>query len=165
MRTNPLSVETPVGLRTGERGRPGPKDDLIIDTVLAQIEAVGYDNVDLRTIARDAPVSLETVSRSFPSRDALLLAAVKQWMGRQVYGPMSAPDRRSPVSDRLGSLMHGIVEPWLDDPRMLQAFVRAARGRGHPRRGAARARTAGVTNEPGAWYGSSSTSSTTRGTL
>ena len=60
------------------------QDDLIIDTVLAQIGAVGYDAVELRTIAREARVSLETVYKSFPSRDALLLAAVKQWMGRQV---------------------------------------------------------------------------------
>ena len=119
-----LGVDTSATLQTGERA-PGPKDALIIDTVLAQIGAVGYDGVDLRTIARDARVSLETVYKSFPSRDALLLAAVKQWMGRQVYEPMSPPDPRSSVSDRLCSVMHGIYEPWLDDPRMLEAFVRA----------------------------------------
>jgi len=123
---NTLSgVDTSVTLETGERAGPGPKDDLIIDTVLAQIEAVGYDGVDLRTIARDARVSLATVYKSFPSRDALLLAAVKHWMGHRVYEAMSVPDPHSPVEDRLCSLMHGIFEPWLDHPRMLEAFVRA----------------------------------------
>ena len=53
---------------------------MIIATVLAQIEAVGYDAVELRTIARGARVSLATIYKSFPSRDALLLAAVEQWI-------------------------------------------------------------------------------------
>jgi AcrR family transcriptional regulator len=118
-------VDPSVTLESDARVEPGPKDDLIIDTVLAQIEAVGYDGVELRAIARDAKASLATVYKSFPSRDALLLAAVKRWMGEQVYGAMSSPDPRSPVSDRLCGVMHGIFEPWLDNPRMLEAFVRA----------------------------------------
>jgi AcrR family transcriptional regulator len=117
-------VDTSVTLEVVTRGEPGPKDDLIIDTVLAQIAAVGYDGVELRAIAREARASLATVYKSFPSRDALLLAAVKRWMGEQVYGAMSSPDPRSPVSDRLCGVIHGIFEPWLDNPRMLEAFVR-----------------------------------------
>jgi AcrR family transcriptional regulator len=118
-------VDPSVTLESDARVEPGPKDDLIIDTVLAQIEAVGYDGVELRAVARDAKASLATVYKSFPSRDALLLAAVKRWMGEQVYGTMSSPDPRAPVSDRLCGVMHGIFEPWLDNPRMLEAFVRA----------------------------------------
>jgi AcrR family transcriptional regulator len=119
-----LGFDAVDALRTDERAEPGPKDDLIIDTVLAQIEAVGYDAVELRTIARDARVSLATIYKSFPSRDALLLAAVKQWMGRQVWGSMVSPDPRASSSDRLCAVMHAIFEPWLDHPRMLEAFVR-----------------------------------------
>jgi AcrR family transcriptional regulator len=118
-------VDTSVAVESGARDESGPKDALIIDTVLAQIQAVGYDGVELRTIARDARVSLATVYKSFPSRDALLLAAVKQWMSHRVYEPIASPDPRSPVSDRVCGILHGIFEPWLDNPRMLEAFVRA----------------------------------------
>jgi AcrR family transcriptional regulator len=75
-----LAVDPFVTLESAARGEPGPKDNLIIDTVLAQIETVGYDGVELRAIARDARASLATVYKSFPSRDALLLAVVKRWM-------------------------------------------------------------------------------------
>ena len=119
-------VNASVTVRTDEGATPGPKDELILATVLAQIEAVGYDAVELRTIAREARVSLATIYKSFPSRDALLLAAVEQWMGRNVYQPIPTPDPRSPVADRLCAVLHGIFEPWLDDPRMLEAFVRAS---------------------------------------
>ncbi len=124
-RRYPHAVDTSVKVPDRGSREPGPKDDVIIETVVAQIQEAGYDAVDLRTIARDAQVSLATIYRSFPSRDALLLAAMKQWMGRQVYEPISVPDPQRSVSDRLSAVMHGIFEPWLDNPRMLEAFVRA----------------------------------------
>lgn len=120
-----LVVDTSVAVRPGHEGEPGPKDDLIIDTVLAQIDAVGYDAVELRIIAREARVSLATIYKSFPSRDVLLLAAVKRWMGEQVWSSMALPDRRASSLDRLCTVMHGIFEPWLGNQRMLEAFVRA----------------------------------------
>lgn len=120
-----LAVDTSVAVRPGQEGEPGPKDDLIIDTVLAEIDAVGYDAVELRTIAREARVSLATIYKSFPSRDVLLLAAVKRWMGEQVWSSMALPDRRTSSSDRLCAVMHAIFEPWLGNPKMLEAFVRA----------------------------------------
>ena len=47
-----LGVDTSVTLQTGESGEPGSKDDLIIDTVLEQIQAVGYDGVTLSATRR-----------------------------------------------------------------------------------------------------------------
>ena len=103
----------------------GSKDAAIIAAVLEQIEAVGYEAVELRTIARQARVSLATIYKRFPSRDALLLAAVSEWMGQQVYGPIAVPDVRDSVALRLSAVMHGIFEPWIANPRMLEAFVLA----------------------------------------
>ena len=123
-------MDATIAARPGAHGEPGPKDDLIIDTVLAQIEAGGYDAVELRTIAREARASLATIYKSFPSRDALLLAAVKRWMGEHVWASMTPPDRQAPPSERLSALMHAIFEPWLDNPRMLEAFVRATERNG-----------------------------------
>ena len=61
--------------------------------VIELLLAGGYESVELRTVARQAKVSLATIYKHFPSRDALLFAAVERWMDDEVY--LTAPGTRS----------------------------------------------------------------------
>jgi TetR/AcrR family transcriptional regulator, cholesterol catabolism regulator len=104
----------------------GSKHDDIVAAAIGQIEIAGYDAVALRAVAREARVSLTTIYKTFPSRDALLFAAVQTWMERNVYRHVTVPDQVSSVSDRLLHVMRSIFRPWLEHPKMVEAFVRAS---------------------------------------
>lgn len=100
----------------------------IIETVLGIIERDGYDAAELRRVARDAHVSLSTIYNHFPSRDALLLAALEHWMEVHVYRPIPAPDPAAPIADQFVGVLRHVFEPWLEHHRMLHAFLRVREG-------------------------------------
>jgi AcrR family transcriptional regulator len=102
----------------------------ILESVVRLIERDGYDAVELRAVARDARVSLSTIYQHFPSRDALLLATVEQWMQASVYQPLAAPSPTDSLADQLVSILRQVFEPWLDHPRMLEAFIQIREGPG-----------------------------------
>ncbi|MFF0491927.1 TetR family transcriptional regulator [Nocardia sp. NPDC003482] len=98
---------------------------VIIDEVIALIEAEGYDAVQLREVARRAKVSLTTVYKLYPTRDALILAAIEEWMATNTYHPAPpAPDRET-LRDGLIRLLRSVFEPWERHPRMLEAHYLA----------------------------------------
>ncbi|MFI9405205.1 TetR family transcriptional regulator [Nocardia sp. NPDC052316] len=97
----------------------------IIDVVLELLESDGYDAVQLRAVARRAHVSLATVYKYFPDRDALLIAAVEHWMATNSYTGMEQPHAHESLYDGLMRVLGYVFEPWERNPRMLEAYHRA----------------------------------------
>jgi TetR/AcrR family transcriptional regulator, cholesterol catabolism regulator len=105
--------------------------DPLIDIVIDLIDAQGYDAVQLREVARRARMSLTTIYKRYPTRDELIVAALRWWMDTHRYAAVAS---HSPVNesiyDGLMWIFRAIFEPWEKHPRMLQAYVRAQAGPG-----------------------------------
>jgi AcrR family transcriptional regulator len=101
-----------------------PKTAAILDSVLQIFRSDGYEAVTLRTIAREARVSLATIYRQFPSRDELCLAAMQRWMQQQVYGALPRPPASMPLLERVVLVQRHALLPYIRDPAMLEAFAR-----------------------------------------
>ncbi|WP_433710456.1 TetR family transcriptional regulator [Nocardia sp. CA-084685] len=97
----------------------------IIETVLALLQTDGYDAVQLREVARRAHVSLATVYKLFPTRDALIIAAVHEWMATNTYPDIAPPTPEESIADGVIRVLRHVFEPWERNPTMLEAFHRA----------------------------------------
>ncbi|WP_063721742.1 TetR family transcriptional regulator [Nocardia vinacea] len=97
----------------------------IIKTVLALLQTDGYDAVQLREVARRAHVSLATVYKLFPTRDALIIAAVHEWMATNTYPDIAPPIPEESIGDGVIRILRHVFEPWERNPTMLEAFYRA----------------------------------------
>ena len=117
----------------------------ILDVTAELLESDGDDALQLRDVAKRARVSLSTVYKHFPSRDALVLAAVERWMETNVYRSMPAARPGEPLADLLVGAFRHIFEPWLAHPTMLTVFLRASLLPGGERFGEQGARAAGAT--------------------
>ncbi|WP_084741092.1 TetR family transcriptional regulator [Cryptosporangium aurantiacum] len=97
----------------------------------------GYEAVQLREVARRGQTSLRTIYRRFPTRDALIVAALEWWMKAHRYAGLNAEALRPEPGDSLhASLMRlyrALFEPWERHPRMLEAYHRARIGPGGDR--------------------------------
>jgi AcrR family transcriptional regulator len=107
--------------------------DPLIDIVVDLIDTQGYDAVQLREVARRARMSLTTIYKRYPTRDELIVAALRWWMDTHRYAafsshPASLADES--VYDGLMWIFRAIFEPWEKHPHMLQAYVRAQAGPG-----------------------------------
>ncbi len=106
--------------------RPAP--ERILAVVTEMITAGGADAVQLAVVAQRARVSLTTIYKLFTSRDELILAAVEAWMDSHVYQQLAEPAPDMPMFDALMWQFRQIYEPWEENPRMAEAFVRARFG-------------------------------------
>lgn len=101
--------------------------DRIIDIVVAILERDGYDAVQLREVARRSRTSLSTIYKSYPTRDALILAALESWLDENRYAGLS--DQQATPGETLHEglmrVLRSIFEPWERHPGMLKAFFRA----------------------------------------
>ncbi|WP_067693508.1 TetR family transcriptional regulator [Nocardia jejuensis] len=102
----------------------------VIDAVLELLTAHGYDEVQLREVARRAHVSLATVYKLFPTRDELIVTAVEQWMASNTYADLTPPPPGGTLRESLMGLCRTVFEPWERHPRMLEAYHRARSGPG-----------------------------------
>lgn len=101
--------------------------DRVLDVVVQLLESDGYAKLQLANVAQEAHVSLETIYKSFPSRDELIVAAIERWMDKNVYNQLHTDLlQRKPILDLLVELFRRIFEPWTRHPRMLEAFVLAS---------------------------------------
>ncbi len=105
----------------------------ILDVVTGLLQKKGYDGWQLRDVADGAHVSFTTIYKSFPSREALIVAAVERWMAEHVYRPIPVPAEGVSVFDALVDALHHIFEPWEEHPEMLQVFVQACSTSGRER--------------------------------
>jgi AcrR family transcriptional regulator len=99
---------------------------VILDAVEEILVESGYDAVSLRDVARRAHVSLSTIYEHFPSRDALIVAAIERWADEHVYQQLPPLRLEEPLCDRLVRYFRALLEPWIRNPRMLEVRVRAA---------------------------------------
>ena len=80
--------------------------DRVIRAALELAAEGGYDVVQMRDVAGRAQVALGTIYRYFPSKDALLLAVMVQWLGdleqRVMRRPPEGNDTVVRVMDVLG---------------------------------------------------------------
>lgn len=103
------------------------ESDPILDVVVEILETEGYDAVALRAVAKRARTSLTTIYKRFPTRDALILAALQRWMDENRYAGLASqtPGPDESVYDGLMRVFRTIFEPWERHPDMLRAYFRA----------------------------------------
>ena len=106
------------------------RPDVIVDVVGELLESGGYDAVQLREVARRAHVSLATIYRAFPTREALVVAAIRRWMAVNCYRDVALPTADETLGEGLMRVFRYVFEPWERSPHMLEAFHRARTGPG-----------------------------------
>lgn len=125
--------------RQGSRGAgaqppAGVNDaDPLITTVVELLETEGYEAVQLREVARRARVSMTTIYRRYPTREALIVGALRWWMDENRYAGVatnSTEQLSGSMYDDLMALFRTIFQPWEQHPRMLRAYFRAQAGPG-----------------------------------
>lgn len=101
--------------------------DPILDVVVEILEIEGYDAVQLREVAKRARTSLTTIYKRYPTRDALILAALQRWMDENRYAGLASqtPEPGESIYDGLMRVFRTIFEPWERHPDMLRAYFRA----------------------------------------
>jgi AcrR family transcriptional regulator len=107
--------------------------DDIISAVLEQLDDVGYDGLQIRTVASRARVSLSTIYQLFGSREELIVAAVDRWMKENSYVRATPPHPDESVYEWFVRFNRAFFEPWQRHPKMLHAFLRAQMGPGGER--------------------------------
>ncbi|OOK83958.1 bacterial regulatory s, tetR family protein [Mycobacterium kansasii] len=113
---------------TGDPERPHDRSlDPILEVVVDILETGGYDAVQLREVARRARTSLATIYKRYPTRDALILAALERWMDENRYAGLATqqPGPDESIYDGLMRVFRTIFEPWERHPDMLRAYYRA----------------------------------------
>ena len=79
---------------TSGRPRSVAAERAIVDAVLAELEAVGYQGLTIESVARRAGVGRPTIYRRWPDRDALVVGALTA-----TVPPLTAPSTDDPVAD------------------------------------------------------------------
>jgi len=102
--------------------------DAIVAVVLDLLETGGYDSVQLREVARRARVSLATIYKLFPTREALVATAVGRWMADNCFPERTPPPTDETLHEGLMRVFRRVFEPWERNPRMLEAYHRASTG-------------------------------------
>lgn len=113
---------------SGEPDRPvGRTLDPLLAVVVEILETEGYDAVQLREVARRARTSLATIYKRYPTRDALISAALESWMEQNRYAGLATqtPTSGESIYDGLMRVFRTIFEPWERHPDMLRAYYRA----------------------------------------
>jgi AcrR family transcriptional regulator len=88
--------------------------------------AGGYDAVQMRDVAGRADVALGTIYRYFPSKDALLLAVMVQWLGDLEQRVMRHPPRASSTTvERIMDVLGRALRSMDREPRLTAAVIAA----------------------------------------
>jgi TetR/AcrR family transcriptional regulator, cholesterol catabolism regulator len=85
----------------------------------------GYDAVQMRDVATRAEVALGTIYRYFPSKDALLLAVMVQWLGDLEQRVTRHPPTGGTTVDRIMDVLTRAVRSMDRDPRLTAAVIGA----------------------------------------
>jgi AcrR family transcriptional regulator len=85
----------------------------------------GYDAVQMRDVATRANVALGTIYRYFSSKDALLAAALVEWMGELERKLLERPPKGTRPSERVLDVLNRALRAMDRNPRLARAVVGA----------------------------------------
>ena len=85
----------------------------------------GYEAVQMRDVATRAKVALGTIYRYFPSKDALLLAVMVQWLGDLEARVTRHPPAGATTVDRIMDVLTRALRAMDRDPRLTAAVIGA----------------------------------------
>ena len=85
----------------------------------------GYDAVQMRDVAARGEVALGTIYRSFPSKDALLLSVMVQWLGDLEQRVTRHPPTGATTVDRIMDVLGRAVHSMDREPRLTRAVIAA----------------------------------------
>lgn len=85
----------------------------------------GYDAVQMRDVATRAEVALGTIYRYFPSKDALLLAVMVQWLGDLEARVTRRPPAGGTTVERIMDVLDRALRAMDRDPRLTAAVIGA----------------------------------------
>ncbi len=85
----------------------------------------GYDAVQMRDVATRAEVALGTIYRYFPSKDALLLAVMVQWLGDLEQRVTRHPPSGATTVDRIMDVLTRALRAMDRDPLLTAAVIGA----------------------------------------
>ncbi|HEX6423353.1 MAG TPA: TetR family transcriptional regulator [Acidimicrobiales bacterium] len=85
----------------------------------------GYDAVQMRDVAARAEVALGTIYRYFPSKDALLLAVMVQWLGDLEARVTRRPPAGGTTVERIMDVLDRALRSMDRDPRLTAAVIGA----------------------------------------
>jgi TetR/AcrR family transcriptional regulator, cholesterol catabolism regulator len=85
----------------------------------------GYDAVQMRDVASRGEVALGTIYRYFPSKDALLLSVMVQWLGDLEQRVTRHPPTGATTVDRIMDVLGRAVRSMDREPRLTRAVIAA----------------------------------------
>jgi AcrR family transcriptional regulator len=85
----------------------------------------GYEAVQMRDVATRAEVALGTIYRYFPSKDALLLAVMVQWLGDLEQRVTRHPPAGRTTVDRIMDVLGRALRSMDREPRLTAAVIGA----------------------------------------
>jgi TetR/AcrR family transcriptional regulator, cholesterol catabolism regulator len=85
----------------------------------------GYEAVQMRDVARRAEVALGTIYRYFPSKDALLLAVMVEWLGELERRVTRHPPTGDTTVDRIMDVLTRALRAMGRGPRLTAAVIGA----------------------------------------
>jgi len=87
--------------------------------------AGGYDAVQMRDVAATAEVALGTIYRYFPSKDALLAAAMVEWMEDLERRLGEKPPEGATTAERVYDVLRRAVATMERQPKLAEAVITA----------------------------------------
>jgi AcrR family transcriptional regulator len=99
--------------------------DRVIRAALELGAEGGYDAVQMRDVAARAEVALGTIYRYFPSKDALLLAGMVQWLGDLEDTVTRHPPVGDSTTERIMDVLTRALRSMDRDPRLTAAVIGA----------------------------------------
>lgn len=85
----------------------------------------GYDAVQMRDVAARAEVALGTIYRYFPSKDALLLAVMVQWLGDLEQRVTERPPQGHTTVARIMDVLQRALRSMDREPKLTGAVISA----------------------------------------
>jgi TetR/AcrR family transcriptional regulator, cholesterol catabolism regulator len=85
----------------------------------------GYDAVQMRDVAASAEVALGTIYRYFPSKDALLAAAMVEWMEDLERRVTTRAPRGTTTAERVFDVLRRAVATMERQPKLAEAVITA----------------------------------------
>jgi gluconate 5-dehydrogenase len=102
--------------------RPDNKKQLILDAAARCLKKRGLENVNMREIAKEAKVSLGTVSYYFPTKDHILMNIFIDFV-KKVLKTIQYDSRGINPRQRLNYFIHGFLNEIIANPSTCQVFM------------------------------------------